>query len=426
MSQTSYLIPYDKSHQQLIIEDRLVKAVLEPKKAPASQQGQAEIVRQALDRPVAGPPLADLAAKAKRILIITSDHTRPLPSQITLPLLLENIRSSNPAAEIRILIASGYHREMTRAEQVEKFGRQIVENELLLVHDSRAEADQVFKGSLPSGGELWLNRLVDWADLLLAEGFIEPHFFAGFSGGYKSVLPGIAAAATVLANHCAEFIASPLARSGSLAGNPLQKDMLYAARQVGLAFILNVALDSQKNIIAAFAGQPGPTHQKGTDFVASLATVQRAEADIVITSNGGYPLDQNIYQAVKGMTAAEACVRPGGVIIMVAGCRDGHGGEDFYNWLARTQSPAEVTRKIMAIPRQATLPDQWEAQVLARVLSHSQVILVSDLCDHAMIKQMQMTPAADLAQALALARAIKGPEAEIVLIPDGVAVIVKK
>ena len=426
MGETIYRIPYDESCQQLAIADRYVKAVLEPQKAPASSRGQAEIVRQALARPVAGPQLGKLAAKAARILIITSDHTRPLPSKITLPLLLDEIRSTNPQAEIKILIATGYHRQMTRAEQLEKFGRQVVENEQLLVHDSRAAADQVYKGILPSGAELWLNHLVDWADLLLAEGFIEPHFFAGFSGGGKSVLPGIAAAPTVLANHCAEFIAHPLARSGSLAGNPLQEDILFAARQVGLAFILNVALDSKKNIIAAFAGQPEPTHAAGAGFVGHLATVDRVEADIVITSNGGYPLDQNIYQAVKGMTAAEACVRPGSVIIMVAGCRDGHGGEAFYRWLAEAASPEEVTEKILAVDRKKTMPDQWEAQVLARVLSHSQVILVSDLCDHELIRRMHMTPARDLEQALHLARARQGREAELVLIPDGVAVIVKK
>ena len=144
-------------------------------------------------------------------------------------------------------------------------------------------------------------RILDHADLLISEGFIEPHFFAGFSGGRKSVLPGIASKITVLANHCAEFIGSPFARTGILEGNPIHKDMLYAAKAAKLAFICNVVIDADKKVIAAFAGDREQAHYKGVEFELSMAGVKPIPADIVISTNGGYPLDQNVYQSAKGM-----------------------------------------------------------------------------------------------------------------------------
>jgi nickel-dependent lactate racemase len=267
---------------------------------------------------------------------------------------------------------------------------------------------------------------VDWAELIVAEGFIEPHFFAGFSGGRKSVLPGIAGAETVLANHCAKFIANADARTGNLINNPIHKDMLFASEKVGLSFILNVALDADKNIIAAFAGHPDKAHQKGCDWVGKRGTVHKQIADIVITSNGGYPLDQNIYQSVKGMTAAETCVREGGVIIMVASCEDGHGGEAFYRWFTEAKTPQEVTSKIAQIDQDKTLPDQWEAQILARVLTKATVILVTKHCDPDIVCGMHLKQAPDIERALEMARQITGKEAEVLIIPDGVQVILTK
>jgi nickel-dependent lactate racemase len=426
MNRLDLKLPYGRGHLTLSLDDSRVKAILEPRhEVRQADLDETALVEQALAEPIDAPRLSVLAGAARRVLILTSDHTRPVPSRITLPILLREIRSGNPAAEIRILVGTGFHR-LTRPDELEdKFGRVLCQTEQIIVHDSRDRAHLVHKGQLPSGGELWLNDLVDWADLVIAEGFIEPHFFAGFSGGRKSVLPGIAAAETVLANHCAEFIASPLARSGNLAGNPLHRDMLHAARTARLAFILNVALDADKRIIQAFAGHPENAHLAGCAWVGDRAAVRRQTGDIVITSNGGYPLDQNIYQAVKGMTAAEACVRPGGVIIMAASCEDGHGGEEFWRWFAEAPDAQAVTARINAIDRRDTLPDQWEAQILARILEQAEVILVTDRCDPALIRSMHLSQADTLAQALALAEAKVGAQAQIVVIPDGVAVIVR-
>ena len=182
-------------------------------------------------------------------------------------------------------------------------------------------------GQLPSGGDCIINRIAAEADLLLAEGFIESHFFAGFSGGRKSVLPGIASYKTIMANHSGEFIDSSNSRTGNLTDNPIHNDMVYAAAKANLAFIVNVVLDGDKKIIGSFAGDMVEAHKVGCNFVKEIARVKKIPCDIAVSTNGGFPLDQNIYQAVKGMTAAEATNKDGGVIIMVAGCRDGHGGE---------------------------------------------------------------------------------------------------
>ncbi|MGI6777043.1 MAG: nickel-dependent lactate racemase [Acetivibrionales bacterium] len=420
-------IPYSKSYKELALDKERIKAVLSPRiedyKISSTQQ---EIVKRALKNPIGTIELKHMAKSAKRALLITSDHTRPVPSKITLPLLLEEIRSENKNIEIKILIATGFHRATTQEELIYKFGREICEKEQIVIHDCRKSNNMVFKGILPSGGELWLNSLIDWADLVVSEGFIEPHFFAGFSGGRKSILPGIASEKSVLANHCSKFIASNCARTGILLGNPIHKDMLYAAEKADLAFILNVVIDSKKEIIKAFAGHHVKAHEKGCEFVSSLTSVKAVEADIVIVSNGGYPLDQNIYQAVKGMTAAEACVREGGVIIMVAACEDGHGGEEFYRWFASVSSPEEVAHKISTIPQDRTIADQWEAQILARILSKSNIIMVSDRCNEKYIRDMHMSYSPTLEQALETAKKKVGRNAGIVVIPDGVGIIIQK
>lgn len=211
-------IPYGRTKQILHIDHERVAAVLRPAEQENAGPDEAAIVRAALLHPIASPRLSDLARGKRRILLITSDHTRPVPSRITMPLLLDEIRTGQPDAEITILIATGMHRPTTREELNAKLGPEITEHERIVVHNAYDESAVAFFGTLPSGGELWLNSLLREADLVLSEGFIEPHFFAGFSGGRKSILPGIASERTVRYNHNAGFIASPLARAGTWKG----------------------------------------------------------------------------------------------------------------------------------------------------------------------------------------------------------------
>ena len=421
----TYKIPYYKEHVDFNVDENRISAVLTSQTEEYVPKGtEQELVREALANPICSPKLQELVKDKKHIVIISSDHTRPVPSHVTMPIYLETIRSVNKEARITILIATGMHRPTTHEELVAKYGQKIVDEEEIVVHDAYKDEDMAFKGILPSGGELWINKLASECDLLVSEGFIEPHFFAGFSGGRKSVLPGIASKKTVLWNHNAKFIASPFSRAGSLQENPIHKDMVFAAKQAKLSFILNVVINSEKKVIAAFSGDLEEAHKKGCEFVASLAQVKPVMNDIVITSNGGYPLDQNMYQTVKGLSAGEACVNEGGVIIISSSCVDGHGGEFFYDILAKAKSAKEAYDNIAGVDPSQTEFDQWEAQVLSRILCKANVIVVSKHCDSKLFTDMHMMHAYTLEEALAKAEEIVGKK-NITLIPDGIAVIVK-
>ena len=419
-------IPYSKGFIEAQFDDARLVGVLESKAHHYKPEaGEQELVKKALENPIGSPRLRDLVKGKNKIVIIASDHTRPVPSKIMAPIMLEEIRSGNPEADITFLIATGFHRPTTKEELIGKFGEKVVAEEKIVVHNAFEPEAMVNIGKLPSGGDIVINKLAVEADLLISEGFIEPHFFAGFSGGRKSVLPGVVSKVTVLANHNSRFIASDKARTGNLEGNPIHIDMLHAAKTAKLQFILNVVIDADKKIIKAFAGDLEKAHAEGTKFAGELANVAAKPADIAITSNGGYPLDQNIYQAVKGMSAAEATCRKGGVIIICAACNDGHGGEDFYEWFKKAESAQAVMDEIMAIEPQHTLPDQWEAKILARILIDHTVIMVTDQCDHGMIKDMKMKVANTLPEAMKMAEEIVGKDASITVVPDGVSVIVK-
>lgn len=420
-----FQIPYYKKHLDVEIEDSLVNGVLTSHaESYKTSKTEEELVREAINNPINSPKLEDLVKGKNKIVIISSDHTRPVPSHITMPIYLETIRKGNPSADITILIATGMHRPTTKEELINKYGEKIVREEKIVVHNAYNDEDMAFKGILPSGGELWINKIACEADLLVSEGFIEPHFFAGFSGGRKSVLPGIASKKTVLWNHNAKFIASPYSRSGSLKDNPIHKDMVYAAKAANLKYILNVVINSEKKIIYAVSGDLEEAHKVGCDFVLSLAKVDSVKSDIVITSNGGYPLDQNMYQTVKGLSSGEACVNDGGVIIIASSCVDGHGGEFFYHLLADYENVEEAYKNICDVDPSKTEFDQWEAQVLLRILVKAKVIVVSENCEPKLFTDMHMMHANTLSEALNMARSIVGNK-KITIIPDGIAVIVK-
>ena len=236
--------PFGKATLGLDLPDARLRAVLTSGLHAYTPEADGEtLVRRAMEHPIGTAPLAELARGKKKVVILASDHTRPVPSKVIIPQMLAEVRRGNPDADITILIATGCHRETTRDELVAKFGADIVQNEKIYIHDCDDVAMLTSIGTLPSGGACIVNRLAVEADLLLAEGFIEPHFFAGYSGGRKSVLPGVCSRTTVLANHCAEFIDSPFARTGVLEGNPIHRDMMWAARRAGLAYIVNVVIN---------------------------------------------------------------------------------------------------------------------------------------------------------------------------------------
>lgn len=422
----SIKIPYNRSYIEVNVDDKNLKAVLNTKIHGYKRKGtQEEIVRNTLENPIGTKKLRELAEGKPNIVLITSDHTRAVPSKITLPILLEEIRSGNPSANITILIATGMHRLTTEEEMRSMFGDALVDNEKIVISDAFEPEDFVSVCTLPSGASFQVHHLAVECDLLLCEGFIEPHFFAGFSGGRKSILPGICSQETINENHSYKAIHNPCSVTGVLEGNPIHEDMIYAARKVNAAFTFNVALNGKKEIIAAFAGDIVESHEAGVRFIRELSQCESVEADIVITGNGGYPLDQNLYQSPKAVSTAEVCAGEDGIIIMCCACIDGMGG-DYFEKLITLGSPEEIDKTLSAVPPKETIPEQWCAQIYARILQKHNVILVADGLNDEIIKKSNIIPAKSVDEALRLAYEIKGKEAKVVVIPDGVAVLAVK
>ena len=391
-----------------------------------AEDSEDDIVKKAMANPIGSAKLSELAKGKKTATIIVSDHTRPVPSKHILPFMLAELREGNPDIDITLLIATGFHRPTTHEELVNKVGEKIANEEKFVCHDSRNAAANVEIGVLPSGAKLVIDKVAAETDLLVAEGFIEPHFFAGFSGGRKSVLPGVCDQVTVLGNHCSKFIDSPCARTGILEGNPLHIDMVAAAKLAKLQYIVNVVIDEEKHVAAAFAGDPLQAHETGCSFLKGYCRVKpEKKGDIVITSNGGAPLDQNMYQSVKGLTAAEAAAAPGAVLIISTRCNDGTGGDSFYHALADCDTVEHLMERILATPMDKTDPDQWEYQILCRMMLKHRIIFVSEPAMQKTIEEMKLEYAPDLDTALDRAREAKGKDAHLVIIPNGISVIVE-
>ena len=419
-------IPYYTSTLDLHVAEENLKAVITAKTEEYDPgKTEKELVEEALANPIGTPRLRELAKGKNKVVIVTSDHTRAVPSKLTLPILLKEIREGNPDADVTILIATGLHRPTTEAEQRRMFGDEIVDHEKIAINKAFEKDDFDFVCPLPSGAELWVNRIALNCDLLITEGFIEPHFFAGFSGGRKSILPGICNAATVNENHSYKAISSPYSTTGVLEHNPIHEDMVYAARKVNVQFILNVALNGEKKVVAAFAGDLEEAHATGVKFVRELAQCPSITGDIVITSNGGYPLDQNLYQSPKAVATAEACCKDGGVIIMCASCFDGMGGTNFEKLIVKG-TVDEIDAYLSKIPPKETIAEQWCAQIYSRILKKHKVILVTTYLDHELVRKANLIPASSPDEALEMAYGMMGKDAKVVVIPDGVSVLAVK
>ena len=418
-------IPYGKTFQTLNIEEGFELLESKIQELEAGADGGA-IVRAAMDSPIGSPKLRELAAGKKNAVLIISDHTRPVPSKDIVPFMLEELRAGNPDIEITMLVATGCHRGTTPEELVHKLGEDIVSREHIVVHDCDS-SPLTDLGPLPSGARLVVNSLVAQADLVVSEGFIEPHFFAGYSGGRKSILPGVCSRVTVLGNHCADFIDDPKARMGVIDGNPINRDMERAARMAKLAYSVNVVVNEAHEVVAAFAGDPIEAHHAGCAYLARYCEVeQKQKADIVITSNGGAPLDQNAYQAVKGLTTAADAAADVAALIICAECADGIGGDSFYKALSECAGPTELLEEIRRVPMDETVPDQWQYQILARILEKHHVYFVARKEMEEAVNAMKMEYAPSLEEAYARARALKGASARVAVIPNGVSLIIKQ
>ena len=376
---------------------------------------EAASITAALRRPRAGPPLDALAAGADRVAVVFPDLTRPMPNRTVLPpLLAELARCGVPDDRITLLCATGTHRQATAAEMEELVGPAVVGRYEIIDHDATSAA-HVAVGEV-DGAPVLLQREYVEADLRIVTGFVEPHFFAGFSGGPKAVCPGLAAGTTILEAHHPRRIADARATFVTRKGNPVHDFVRAAAALAPPHLSLDVAINRAREVTAVFAGPLPEAHDAACAHVQSSAVrVVDAPFDLVVSTNGGYPLDRNLYQAVKGMAAAERVVRPGGVIVMAAACEDGVPSDGaFARLLAEARTPADL-----AGASGAPELDRWQAQVLGRVLARAEVQLHADDLDGRGLPAALLTLVPDLDSAVATALGRLGPEARVAVIPEG-------
>ncbi|HIE24304.1 MAG TPA: nickel-dependent lactate racemase [Candidatus Korarchaeota archaeon] len=400
-----------------ILEIDLPGEMLVSKRMPAIENLNKN-VRNSLENPINSPPLSTLLERARKALIIVPDITRACPTKMLLQHVI-SIAEGGPDVEIKILIATGLHRSVIEQEKEDLVGKEIIEKYSILIHDAKDTDDLIdLKKRTSFGTPIEVNRHVMSSDLVIGIGLIEPHFFAGYSGGRKTLLPGVASAKAIFNNHGYKMIEHPNSRCGILEGNPIHEDMLEFMKNTKLDFIVNVTLDKDKRVSGIFSGNPIDAHLAGVrELNKYVRTSFRQEADIVITTNGGYPLDRDIYQAVKGMDMAAQVVKENGVIIIASECRDGLGGhEEFLNIVKGTSNPEEILERIK---RLEPIYDQWEAQILARVLKKARVIVVTENLSPKTLEDLQLMHAKSLEEAIEKAHNIVGKEASIISIPEG-------
>jgi nickel-dependent lactate racemase len=410
-------LPYGKTGVLVDLRDDLNVEVVAPKQ-PAALSDAPDAVRNALQRPVDSASLRERVQSSDTVGIVVNDITRPTPYQIILPILLgelDHVRDD----KIIILVATGTHRQNTVAELRTMLGDAIVDRFRIVQNDAGDADTHGLAGVTCEGHEAWIHREYLACDFHILTGFIEPHFFAGFSGGGKACMPGLASLHTILNNHRAENIDHPHAAWGVTAGNPVWEEIREVASMVEPAFLLNVTLNSDGQITGVFAGDLTRAHACGCEFVREhAAVIVDAPFDIVITSNCGYPLDLNLYQAVKGMSVAARVVKEGGAIIVAADCWDGipdHG--EYQGLLFDADSPAGLLEKTRTSP--VTIPDAWQAQIHALIRTRAEVYLHSHNLSDEQIERAMLKPCRDIAQTVDQLLEVYGSGAAIGVLPAG-------
>ncbi len=393
--------------------------VVEPRYVPGLPD-ETEAIRQALREPIGSPPLRELVRSGNSVVVVHSDVTRPMPNDRVLPVLLAELEDARIRREnITLLNALGTHRHQTPQELAAMLGQEIADRYCCLQHDAWDEKNLISLGHTSFGHPVRVNRVYLEADVKILTGFIEPHFFAGFSGGPKGVLPSIAGFDSVLTNHGAKMIGHPQATWGVTEGNPIWDEMLEVALKTKPTFLLNVTLNRTREITGVFAGDLRLAHATGCELVRESAMVPVPhEFDIVITTNSGYPLDLNLYQAVKGMSAASRVVRQGGSIIIAAECWDGipeHG--EYANLLHAADSPEELLARVES-PGFAC-QDQWEAHIQALIQLRADVYVYSDGLSDEHIREALLIPCHSIENTLAKLLEKYGPEATVCVLPEG-------
>jgi nickel-dependent lactate racemase len=412
-----FKLAYGRTGLPIELDDPLNVTVVEPSFVPALPDPEAA-VREALRAPIGSPPLGDLVRPGMRVGVVFSDITRPAPNPLMLAAVLE-ILDAVPGIEVILFNALGTHRPNTEAELRGMVGNAIFERRRIVQNDTFDPASQVRVGVTSKGHETWLNAELMACDLKILTGFIEPHLFAGFSGGGKAIMPGMAGQRTVLGNHDAGMVGHPKAIWGVTRGNPIWEEVGEVARQAGRLFLLNVTLNRDKAVTGVFAGDLDQAHAAGCAFVkrSAMVAVERP-FDIVVTTNSGYPLDLNLYQSVKGMRAADQVVRQGGAIIIAARCSDGIPEHGLYGKiLSESKSPRQLLARICAPG--FLEQDQWQAHIQALIQLKADIYVRSDGLTDDQIRGALLIPCRRIEDTVAELVGKYGRGASICVMPEG-------
>lgn len=408
-------LAYGQGHLALDLPDDRTTVI-----APAHNPGLADekaAVLAALRQPMSARPLRESIAPGARVCIVFSDLTRPTPNDRLIPWLLEYLDEA-PPANITLLNSTGTHRPNTPAELERMLTPGVTGRYRVVNHECEDSAAMAQVGVTRDGTPALVNRLLVEADVRIITGFIEPHLFAGFSGGPKGIMPGVAGLETVMSNHGARNIGDPRATFGVTLGNPIWEEMRDIALRVGPSFLLNVSLNEQRQITGVFAGDLLAAHRVGIEFVRRSA-MQRVKApfEIVVTTNSGYPLDLNLYQGVKGMSAGARIIQERGTLILACECREGiPPASPLERLLARASGPEEMLTLLMTPG--FVHPEQWQAQIQALIQRKASVLLYSSLPDD-LVRSAYLEPCHDIAQAVRQRLSELGPDARVAVLPQG-------
>ena len=391
--------------------------VIEPSHNPGLPDERSAVIG-ALQKPIGARPIRELIKPTDRVCIAFTDLTRATPNERIIPWLLEHLRGVVPGRNITLLNQLGTHRPNTRAELEKMLTPKVTANYRVLNHEPGNPDALVQLGTTRDGTPALINRHLAEADVRVITGFIEPHFFAGFSGGPKGIMPGCAGLKTVMSNHGAKNIGDPRAAFGVTEGNPLWEELRDIALRIGPSFLLNVSLNEQKQITGVFAGDLLAAHKAGCEFVrASAMQKVKSPFEIVVTTNSGYPLDLSLYQGVKGMSAAARIVQERGTIILACECREGVPADSPLDKLLRSASGPEEILAMLATPG-FVRPEQWQAQIQALIQRKATVLVYSSLPAE-VIQACHLTPCGDIGAAVKERLQQLGPQARVAVLPQG-------
>lgn len=407
-------LPYGKTEVCARIPAQNLLGSIEPKEKSGVPDAKAEIER-ALKEPIASKRISELVKPEHKVAIVVDDATRPAPSHLMVPPLLDELNAAGVKDEnVTIIFGCGTHRAVTHEEAAQLLGEPIIKRVKAISHDCRA-ADLVYVGTTKTyGTKVYLNRVFAESNLKILTGDVGFHYYAGYGGGRKSVLPGVSGEETIKHNHA--MLLHPNSKTGVLNGNPVHEDMVEAARLAKVDFILNVVCNSKGEVVKAFAGDLEQAFLEGVKLVDEMYRVPvNRKADIVVVSPGGHPADVNLFQAYKGVDAALEIVKRGGVIVLVAECSEGHGSQVFYDWMVKFGELKAIEREI----KRNFVLGGHKAYYLLRALQKVQIVLVSTMPDYYATNIFKLKTARSVNDALDEAFRIAGKNAKVWVMPYG-------